>query len=107
MLSILLLNNNLLNSATFPDRILALLFKIPTGSMPPLQDLIPDLLVNGEFRLAQATSEQSAGLAAGIQSSVVLDVPFGIFQVCNSRHFLKPGTKDNLMSKPLICEEPN
>ena len=56
---------------------LALIGKIPTGLMAPLQDLIPDLLVIGEIRLAQATSEQSAGFAAGIQSSVVLDVPFG------------------------------
>ena len=80
-------------SAAFPDRILSLICKIPIGFMPPLQDLIPDLIVNGEIRLAQATSEQSAGLAAGIQSSVVSDVPFGIFQVCNSRHFLNPGTQ--------------
>ena len=80
-------------SAAFPDRILSLICKIPIGLMPPLQDLIPDLIVNGEIRLAQATSEQSAGFAAGIHSSVVLDVPFGIFQVCNSRHFLNPGTQ--------------
>ena len=69
----------------------ALFGKIPIGLMPILQNLIPDLLVIGEIRLAQDTSEQSAGFADGIQSCVVLDVPFGIFQVCNSRHFLNPG----------------